>query len=173
MFVCVCEYVCMYECRMCMRVYVRTYTYSLMLNHVRLFGHTSASHRASVQPYLDYITEEHRGETKKKKLRKRCLDEDTEVQQDVQRVEHLRDSVCFHTALFHRCARQADGSSEKPTPARQHDIKIQEEAVRAQPGDARGSAVRSWVLDDHRRAGWQMGMVVPRGETSETPDPVL
>ena len=101
------------------------------------------------------------------------MDEDTEVQQDVQRVEHLRDSVCFHTALFHRCARQADGSSEKPTPARQHDIKIQEEAVRAQPGDARASAVRSWVLDDHRRAGWQMGMVVPRGETSETPDPVL
>jgi len=48
----------MYECRMCMRVYVRIYTYSLMLNHVRLFGHTSASHRASVQPYLDYITEE-------------------------------------------------------------------------------------------------------------------
>ena len=75
--------------------------------------------------------------------------------------------------LLHRCARKADGSSENPTTARQHDIKIQESAVRAQPGDARGSAVRSWVLDGHRRAGWQMGMVVPRGETSETPDPVL
>ena len=75
--------------------------------------------------------------------------------------------------LDHTCARKADGRSENPTTARQHDIKIQEAAVRAQPGDARGLEVLSWVLDGQGRAGWQMGMVVPRGETCETPDPVL
>jgi len=77
------------------------------------------------------------------------------------------------TTLLHRGAHKADGGSERPTAAGQHYIKLQEAAVRAQPGDARGSAVRSWVLDGHGRAGWQLDMVVPRGETSETPNPVL
>ena len=67
------------------------------------------------------------------------------------------------TTLLHRGARKADSGSENPTADGQRDIKIQEAAVRAQPGDARDSAVRSWVLDDHGRAGYQMGMVVPRG----------
>ena len=39
------------------------------------------------------------------------------------------------TTLLHRGARKADGS-EKPTVAGQHDIKLQEAAVRAQLGDA-------------------------------------
>ena len=47
------------------------------------------------------------------------------------------------TTLLHRRAHNADGGSENPTAAGQHDIKPQEAAVRAQPGDASGSAVRS------------------------------
>jgi len=77
------------------------------------------------------------------------------------------------TTLLHRGAHKADGGSEKPTAAGQHDMKLQEAAVRAQPGDPRGSAVWSWVLDGHGRGGWQLDMVVPRGETSETTNPVL
>ena len=74
---------------------------------------------------------------------------------------------------LHCCARKADSGSETPTAVGQHNIKIQEAAVRAQPGDASGSAVLLWALDGHRCAGWQMDRVVPRGETSETPDPIL
>ena len=76
------------------------------------------------------------------------------------------------TTLLHGCARKADGGSENPTADGQHDIKIQEAAVRAQPGDASSLAVRSWELDGHGRAGRQLDRVVPRGETSETPNPI-
>jgi len=69
------------------------------------------------------------------------------------------------TTLPHK----ADGGAENPPAAGQHDIKLQEAA----PGDARGSEVWSWVLDGHGRAGWQLDMVIPRGETSETPYPIL
>ena len=72
-------------------------------------------------------------------------------------------SVYFRIQIF-------DGGSENPTAAGQRDIKLQEAAVRAQPGDASGSVVRSWALDGDTR---DLAMVVPRGETSETPDPVL
>jgi len=74
------------------------------------------------------------------------------------------------TTLLHRGTHKADGGSENPIAAGQHDIKLQEAAVRAQPGDASGSVVRSWALDGDRH---DLAMVVPRGETSETPDPVL
>ena len=47
------------------------------------------------------------------------------------------------TILLHHDACKAGGGSENPTAAGQHDIKLQEAAVRAQPGDASGSAVRS------------------------------
>ena len=46
------------------------------------------------------------------------------------------------TTLFHRRACKADAGSEKPTGAGQHDIRLQETAVRAQPGDSSGSAVQ-------------------------------
>jgi len=64
------------------------------------------------------------------------------------RLQGVENSELVHaparkTTLFQRCARKADGRSEKLTVARQHDIRIQEAAVRAQPGDARGSAVQS------------------------------
>jgi len=59
------------------------------------------------------------------------------------------------------------------TPPLMDNIRLQEPAVMTQPGDANSSAVRSWELDDHGRAGWQLDRVVPRGETSETPDPIL
>ena len=74
------------------------------------------------------------------------------------------------TTLLHRGARKADSGSENPTAAGQHNIKLQEAAVRAQPGDATGSAVRSWALDGDRR---YLAMVVLWGETSEMPDPIL
>jgi len=77
------------------------------------------------------------------------------------------------TTLLHCGARKADGGSEKPTADGQHDIRLQEASVRAQPGDASSSEVWSWELDGHGRAGWQLDRVVPRGETSETPDPIL
>jgi len=77
------------------------------------------------------------------------------------------------TTLFHDGARKADGASEKPTADGQRDIKLKEAAVRAQPGDFSSSEVRSWELDGHGRAGWQMDRVVPRRETSETPDRIL
>jgi len=77
------------------------------------------------------------------------------------------------TTLLHRGARKADGDSEKPTADGQHNIRLQETAVRAQPSDARGSAVLSWELDGHGRAGWHLDRVVPWGETSETPGPIL
>ena len=67
----------------------------------------------------------------------------------------------------------ADSGSENPTADGQYDIKIQEAAVRAQPGDASSSEVRSWELDGHGRAGRQVHRVVSRGETSETPNPIL
>ena len=63
--------------------------------------------------------------------------------------------------------------SEKPTTDGQCDIKMQEATVRAQPGDARSSVVWSWQLNGHGRAGRQLDRVVPRGETSETPNPIL
>jgi len=66
-----------------------------------------------------------------------------------------------------------DGVSENPTADGQHDIRLQEAAVRAQPGDASSSEVWSWELDSHGRFGWQVDRVVPRGETSETLDPIL
>jgi len=68
------------------------------------------------------------------------------------------------TTLLHRGARNADGGSGKPTAARHHDIKLQEADVRAQPGDASGSAVWSWALDGDRR---YLAMVVLRGETRD------
>ena len=77
------------------------------------------------------------------------------------------------TTLLHRGARKADRGSENPTADGQYNIKIQEAAVKAQPGDASSSAVWSWEMDDHGRAGRQLVRVVPRGETSETPDPIL
>jgi len=77
------------------------------------------------------------------------------------------------TTLLHHGACKADGGPEETTATRQRDIKIQEAAIRAQPGDASSSAVRSWELDDHGRAGRQLDRVVPQGETSETPDPIL
>jgi len=57
------------------------------------------------------------------------------------------------TILLHRGARKADGDSEKPTVGGQHDIRLQEAAVRAQPGETSSSAVLSWELDGHGRAG--------------------
>ena len=77
------------------------------------------------------------------------------------------------TTLFHRGACKADGGPEETRATRQHDIKIQETAVRTQPGDASSLVVRSWELDGHGRAGRQLHSVIPRGETNETPDPVL
>jgi len=74
------------------------------------------------------------------------------------------------TTLHHHGARKADGGSENPTADGHHDIKLQEAAVTAQPGDASGSAVWSWALDGDRH---DLAMVVPRGETGETPDPIL
>jgi len=74
------------------------------------------------------------------------------------------------TTLLHHGARKADGGSENPPADGQHDIKLQEAAVMAQPGDASGSAVRSWALDGDR---CDLVMVVPRAETGETPDPIL
>jgi len=74
------------------------------------------------------------------------------------------------TTLLHHGARKADGGSENPTADGQHNIKLQEAAVTAQPGDAIGSAVWSWALDGDRH---NLAMVVPRGETSETPEPIL
>jgi len=53
------------------------------------------------------------------------------------------------------------------------DIKIQEAAVSTQPGDTSSLAVLSWELDGHRRAGRQLDRVIPRGETSEKPNPIL
>ena len=74
------------------------------------------------------------------------------------------------TTLLHHGARKADCGSENPTAARQHNIKLQEAPVRAQPGDDSGSSVQSWALDGNRH---DLAMVVFRGETNETPDPVL
>jgi len=45
------------------------------------------------------------------------------------------------------------------------DIKLQEAAVTAQPGDASSLTVRSWALDGDRR--------LPRGETGEMTNPIL
>ena len=45
------------------------------------------------------------------------------------------------TTLLHRGARQADGGYENPTADGQRDIRLQEAAVRAQPGDASSLAV--------------------------------
>ena len=74
------------------------------------------------------------------------------------------------TTLLHRCARKADGGSQNPTADGLHNIKLQEAVVTAQPGDASGSAVQSWALDGDR---CDLVMVVPRGETGETRDPIL
>ena len=74
------------------------------------------------------------------------------------------------TTLLHRGARKADIGSENPTAAGQRHIKLQEAAARAQPGDASGSAVRSWALHGDRH---DLVMVVSRGETSETPDSIM
>ena len=64
------------------------------------------------------------------------------------------------TTLFHRGACKADSGPEETTATRQRDIKIQEVAVRAHPGDASSSAVRSWELDGHGRAGRKLDRVV-------------
>ena len=77
------------------------------------------------------------------------------------------------TTLLHCGASKADGVPEETTVTRQRDIKIQEAAVKAQPGDASSLAVRSWELDGQGRAGRPLDSVIPRGETNETPDPVL
>jgi len=77
------------------------------------------------------------------------------------------------TTLLHHSACKADSGPEEPTATRQRDIKIQEAAIRAQPGDTSSLAVGSWELDGHGRAGRQLDSVIPRGETSETPDPIL
>jgi len=77
------------------------------------------------------------------------------------------------TTLLHHVACKADSDPEETTATQKRDIKIQEAAVRAQPGDTSSSVVQSWELDGHRRAGRQLDRVVPRGETSETPDPIL
>ena len=76
------------------------------------------------------------------------------------------------TTLLHHGARKVDGGSENPTADGQHDIKLQEAAITAQPGDASGSEVRSWALDGDRH---DLAMVVLRGETGETPtgNPIL
>ena len=74
------------------------------------------------------------------------------------------------TTLLHHGARKADGGSENPTADGQHDIKLQEAAVTVQPGEVNRLAVRSWALDGDRR---DFAMVVPRGETGETPNPIL
>jgi len=77
------------------------------------------------------------------------------------------------TTLFHHSACKADGGPAETTGTRQRDIKIQEAVIRAQPGDTSSLTVRSWELDGHRHAGRHLDSVVPRGETSETPDPIL
>jgi len=77
------------------------------------------------------------------------------------------------TTLLHRSARKVDSGSEKPTADGQHNIRLQEADFRAQPGDTSSSEVQSWEVDGHRRAGWHLDRVVPRGETSERPDPIL
>ena len=47
------------------------------------------------------------------------------------------------TTLLHCGARKADSGSENPTDAGQHNIKLQEAAVRTQPDDASCLEVRS------------------------------
>ena len=73
------------------------------------------------------------------------------------------------TTLLHCGACKADSGSEKPTADGQRDIRLQEAAIGAQPGDASSLVVWSWELDGHGRAGWQRDRIIPRGETSETP----
>jgi len=77
--------------------------------------------------------------------------------------------VYVPATLLHCGACKADSGSEKPTADGQRDIRLQEAAVGAQPGDANSVAVWSWELDGHGRAGWQRDRIIPRGETSETP----
>jgi len=74
------------------------------------------------------------------------------------------------TTLLHHGARKVDGGSENPTADGQHDIKLQEAAITAQPGDTSGSAVQSLSLDGDRH---NLAMVIPRGETGETSNPIL
>ena len=50
----------------------------------------------------------------------------------------LVDAPARETTLLHRGVCKADCGFENPTAAGQHDIKLQEAAVRAQPGDASG-----------------------------------
>ena len=57
------------------------------------------------------------------------------------------------TTLLHRGERQADGGYETPTADGQREIRLQEVAVKAQPGDASSSVVWSWELDGHGCAG--------------------
>ena len=77
------------------------------------------------------------------------------------------------TTLLHRGASKVDSGPEETTTTQQRDIKIQEAAVRDQPGDDSSSSVQSWELDGHGRAGRQLDRVIPRGGKSETPDPIL
>jgi len=46
------------------------------------------------------------------------------------------------TTVLHGGARKWDGGSEKPTDDGQHNIRLQEAAVRAQPGDASSLVVQ-------------------------------
>jgi len=87
---------------------------------------------------------------------------------------HARPQSAVHSELSYVPARQTTllHRGEKPTADGQHDIKIQEAAVTAQPGDAiaRRSGRGSWMATDVLEGSWTGSS---RGETSETPDPIL
>jgi len=87
---------------------------------------------------------------------------------------HARPQSAVHSELSYVPARQTTllHRGEKTTADGQHDIKIQEAAVTAQPGDAiaRRSGRGSWMATDVLEGSWTGSS---RGETSETPDPIL
>ena len=72
----------------------------------------------------------------------------------------------YETTLFQCGACKTDSASAKPTAVWQHNIKLQETAIRAQPGDNSGSEVQSWALDGDRH---NLAMVILREETSYVP----
>ena len=76
----------------------------------------------------------------------------------------------FHISTHHIYIHFSGSASLKWLVFSISTILLKKAAVTAQPGDASGSAVRSWALDGDRH---DLVMVVPRGETGKTPDPIL
>jgi len=102
----------------------------------------------------------------------------TQRSTDVLRRCSLMDSPAASASVTPRTSTPSESALGAPvmthvtTAAWQRDIKIQKGAVRAQPGDASGPAIRSWALGYLRHAGWRLDLVARRGETNETPEPV-